>query len=323
MVFDFQDVENIVECLKSKDVFRDLSTMKVRISLHGKGSKRDFFMAVRWSRSDYEKNQISVPLVTCGEKAVKCTSPHRDPLFKMWFIFVFGISLEDIKKYKMIKFHIEFSDEPETCALLSAQHESLYAFSKLHGDVSLILKPREGSLYNPALKKRKLSNVKNKNKSDSNSNSLDDDDDLKHVLKFSANILCSASKVFERMLTVEMKEKTDKVIEIEAQNEKDVNDMLYFMCTDRLRSDSNALAVIELAHYYQMDRLFSRCIRRLFDTVPIASFVSTICIFDKYEISHKYESLIEFGKKWIEDLRKQNNFDKLPHSVRCMISAKK
>ena len=296
VVFDFQDVENIDEWFRSKDAGRDLSTMKVRISLIGNKNKWDFCISIGWSESDYGENQISVPLVTCGEKVVECTPPgppEYDVGNKVWFITVFDITYEDIEKYKTIKIQIEYSDEPESCALLSAQHESLYEFSKLHGDVSLIIKQKEGSLYTPALKKRKLNNAqnKNKNKSNSNSNSLADDDlkndglDNKHVLKFSANVLCAASKVFERMLTVEMKEKKDKVIEIEAQNEEDVDDMLYFMCTDRLRSDSNALAVIELAHYYQMDRLFSRCVRRLFDTVSVASFVATICIFDKYEIS--------------------------------------
>merc|ERR1712228_32359 len=152
--------------------------------------------------------------------------------------------------------------------------------------------------------------------------SKDDGLENKNGLKFCANILCAASKVFERMLTVDMKEKRDKVIEIEADNQKDVDDMLYFMCTDELKSDCNALGIIELAHYYQMYRLFLRCAKKLNESVSVPTFVKIICVFDKYEISAGYDSLIEFGKIHIEELKKQKDFDKLHHSVRCMVAAK-
>ena len=109
-------------------------------------------------------------------------------------------------------------------------------------------------------------------------------------IRMSSCVLRASSKVFEQMLTIDMKEKAEKRIEIRARSVKDVEDMMYFLCTDRLRADANALGVIRLAHCYEARRLFLRCVNRIIDTVSIDTFVETVEVFNKYEIAHGFPS---------------------------------
>merc|ERR1712087_770171 len=100
----------------------------------------------------------------------------------------------------------------------------------------------------------------------------------------SSILLRSASKVFDRMLStriVSWRERKDKEIRICAKSAEDVKNMLYFMSCNRLPRDANALNVIQLAHYYEMDRLFWECVELMVDQVSIENFVDTVTMFNK------------------------------------------
>eukprot|EP01084_Bolivina_argentea_P024465 45575_1 len=119
-----------------------------------------------------------------------------------------------------------------------------------------------------------------------------------------------------------MREKQEKRIAIHANSVQDVDDLLYFMCTNQLRYNCDPLHLVQLAHYYEMDRLFSECIRKLRETVSINNFVEIVKIFDKYEVTNGYESLIEFGKNNLTKLQKMNSFQQLSHCFRFMLCKK-
>merc|ERR1712130_205957 len=111
-----------------------------------------------------------------------------------------------------------------------------------------------------------------------------------------------------------MVESQQKRIVVHAKSVKDVNDLLYFMSTDVLKQDCNVFGVIELAHFYQMDRLIWKCVNRLVQDVTVKNFGSTINVFNKHEISEGYETLVKFGKENVDELKKENNFLQLSHS---------
>merc|ERR1712045_260455 len=100
-----------------------------------------------------------------------------------------------------------------------------------------------------------------------------------------------------------MMEKRTKSIKVQAEALKDVDDLVYYMCTDTLREDANAKGLIQLAHYFQMKRLFGECADILIDDLSLDTFVETANIFSKYEIEEKGQRVIDFGKRHIEKLQ--------------------
>jgi len=105
-----------------------------------------------------------------------------------------------------------------------------------------------------------------------------------YMIRTSSCVLRASSKVFDQMLTIDMKEKAEKRIEIQANSIKDVEDMLYFFCTDRLRTYADAVAIIRLAHCYDARRLFRRCIQRIIKTVTFHNFTAAVDVFKRYGI---------------------------------------
>ena len=218
---------------------------------------------------------------------------------------------------------------PERTKLICLATQKLinfHASSRKNGDITLVVKVNKdedgedsnSDLYAPPSKKQK----RNPNE---NENSHSDDESEKDMhndeLKMSSIILKASSPVFDGMLSSKnnMLEQQQKRIIVHAKSAKDVEDMLYFMSTDELRDDCNALNVIQLAQFYQMDRLLWKCINKLLKEVTVKSFVDTISIFDKHEISEGYQALVDFAKKNIAALQKEPNFLQLSHSFRCGI----
>lgn len=113
-----------------------------------------------------------------------------------------------------------------------------------------------------------------------------------------------------------MLEQQQKRIVVHAKSVKDVEDLLYFMCTDELKEDSDAMNMIHLAQFYQMDGLILKCADRMIKDVTVKNIVVTINVFDRYEISEGYQALVHFAKTNIEELKKENNFLLLSHSFR-------
>eukprot|EP01083_Nonionella_stella_P185180 674480_1 len=233
------------------------------------------------------------------------------------------------------------------------QTEKMYELSEMHGDVTLIIKlPRNNDLnsnnylYSPSKKKRKLnipyqcsvcnkesqsehglkihqSNKKDeahkryKNNNDDVETGLDCDGD--HEIKVSSLILRSASKVFDRMLDTDMREKEEKRIEIEAQSVDDIKALIYFMATNVLKDDCNPWNIIVLAHYYEMNRLVEQCVDGIIKKINVQNFAQTINVFDKFRIGKGYPKLIQFAKQNFDDLKSAPGFDTIPYSFTCCI----
>eukprot|EP01083_Nonionella_stella_P173776 600492_1 len=230
----------------------------------------------------------------------------------------------ELLQHPQLQFHIQLiSDRHPSFAkkqikqTFTQQHEKMHQLSEIDGDVILEVKliPQNDSndLYCPPKKRRKLNDNKN-------TNSVEIVQGLGcHEIKYSSIILRSASKVFDRMLSTDMKEKQEKRIEIEAKSLDDVKDLTHFMSTNTLRDGSNALNMIELAHYYQMERLFRECVCRLVQNVSITNFVATIQVFDRYQVDEGYDKLVQFAKDNAQDLQNTDDFDKLHHSFQYII----
>merc|ERR1712154_607992 len=70
---------------------------------------------------------------------------------------------------------------------------------------------------------------------------LDSDDQKEksiEEIKVSSAILRSASPVFDQMMQSEMMEKQLRRITVHAHSVKDVDDLIYYICTDVLREDA-------------------------------------------------------------------------------------
>merc|ERR1712129_475690 len=95
-------------------------------------------------------------------------------------------------------------------------------------------------------------------------------------VKVSGITLRSSSPVFEQMLTVNMQEQQQKRVVIHARSANDVEDMVYFMCTDKLKEDANVLSLVRLAHCYQVDGLFWKCVEKMVEKVSVDTFAETV-----------------------------------------------
>merc|ERR1712154_681903 len=101
----------------------------------------------------------------------------------------------------------------------------------------------------PPNKKRRLNGNKSNNHNNKdegkNEENDDEDDDIEilsgNEIKASSILLQSASPVFNNILSNDMREKQEKTIKVHAKTVKDVDDMIYFMATNQLRQDSNAM----------------------------------------------------------------------------------
>eukprot|EP01083_Nonionella_stella_P096295 270638_1 len=196
---------------------------------------------------------------------------------------------------------------------IQQQQEKMHQLSELHGDVTLIIKQPQNLSTSPMRKRRKLDN---NNNSSNNNDGVDSDD---NEIKVSSVILRSASEVFDRMLANNMMEHQKRIIEIEAHCLDDARAFVYFMSTNKLRGDANALNIIHLAHYYQMDRLFDACATRLIKNLSVVNFVDTIHTFDKFEITHRYDVLMDFAKKHAKELKTLGSFERLSHTFKCAV----
>ena len=187
------------------------------------------------------------------------------------------------------------------------QVESLYSLSKCNGDLTLIIVPLNGEnkgSQRPTNKKHFDINSKDASKMKYSS------------MKVLSVVLMAASPVFKNVLGNVKGEGNPERIQIVAPGEKDVDDLYYFMCTNKLRLDTNAMNMIQMAHYFQMKRLFEMTVQKLIKDVTIDNFVQTVKLFDEYHIVSGYHKLVDFGLTQINVLRKRPDFDDLPHSFK-------
>eukprot|EP01083_Nonionella_stella_P033597 91941_1 len=190
----------------------------------------------------------------------------------------------------------------------------MYKLSRDNGDITLSITTKDNhqhsddTLYVPPSKKQK---IEHDTKTNDTSNT--------HTMKCSSIILQSGSRVFNRMLKNHMLENKEKKITIFAQSVQDVDDMIYFMATNTLRQTANVMNIIDLAHFYGMERLEMACLNRMLKQLSVATFVDVVTIFDRFGIKHGYNTLVKFGKKNLNQIRGASNFSDLSHSFKCIV----
>ncbi len=94
-------------------------------------------------------------------------------------------------------------------------------------------------------------------------------------------------------------------------DKQDVDDMYYYICTDKLRNKVNAIRLIKLAHLYDLSSLFSACANRIFTELSVDNFIESANAFNRYGIENHYVELTEFGKQNLIEIQKQENFQDL------------
>ena len=92
--------------------------------------------------------------------------------------------------------------------------------------------------------------------------------------------------------------------------------MIYYITTNKLRRNCNALNLVRLAHCYKLDRLYWKCITRLLQDLNVDNFVITLNCFNKFEIKRGYGILCDFAKENVDKLKKRDDFNKLSHEFK-------
>merc|ERR1712083_324732 len=103
-----------------------------------------------------------------------------------------------------------------------------------------------------------------------------------HEIKINSSALMSASDVFAQMLQSNMVEQTQKRIEITAKSVKDVEDLTFYINTNKLHRRANPRTLAPLAHLYQIHDLFWRCINMMVNQLDVENIVEVFQIFNKY-----------------------------------------
>eukprot|EP01083_Nonionella_stella_P056660 149076_1 len=305
---------------------------------NGNASAKPNFCSVfmRVSASDTDQRQLMFSVQCCKSPRLRATTNFKtvtyNSKYSRGFINAFPI---DVIKSSKLSFIVTLNHDPlfvwqKPSRSMQGHLVNLYRLAKHTGDITLIVKDARAlnqddsesyDLYVPSKKKQKTNH--NNNNNNNNNGAPIRADGIICKIKASSLILRSASNVFERMLDPKnnMKEYREKKIVVYAHKQQDVHDMLYFMCTNELTEDSDALQLIHLAHLYELDRLFWICVNRLVKNVTVDNFVTTLHTFDRFEISKGYTTLITFAKDNIGQLKNAKDYLLLSHAFRCGILA--
>ena len=68
-----------------------------------------------------------------------------------------------------------------------------------------------------------------------------------------------------------------------------------------------------------MKELFWKCAEEISKSETVDNFVDTVGTLNKYDIEQGFPSVVAFGKKHIEELKKRDDFSKLSCAFRRMI----
>eukprot|EP01084_Bolivina_argentea_P260954 440842_1 len=207
------DLSNIIEQLddyeKGDFISCDfnIDDLKARITVYPKGDTKAepgfCSIYVGMTSSTLDDKRLVWCDMRCGEKTT------RDTQYELVGILTGegrgwpnAFTIDTIKRHKQIKISIELNHNTSAKSVKLAlfdQQKQIYKFCKLNGDITLIVtlnKNDNNSYSSPPHKKRKL-NVKH-----------NDNGDLE--IKMSSIILRSTSKVFDRILSTNMREKQEK-----------------------------------------------------------------------------------------------------------------
>merc|ERR1712087_577712 len=140
-------------------------------------------------------------------------------------------------------------------------------------------------------------------------------------LKTSSLVLRSASPYFARMMSNNMKEANEMVMDIYAEKVQDVKSVLFFLFTNKFRV-SESRRVMRLAHLFQIKTLFECCREEMIKSVTVENFVETVEVMLRYEIQDGMKILISFGQDNLDGVKSQTlgkGYAELPFSFRFML----
>lgn len=145
-------------------------------------------------------------------------------------------------------------------------------------------------------------------------------------MKTYSSVLRSASPHFESLLASNMRESTEMVMDIYAESVVDVENMIFFLYTNRLmksdRAQGRALPLIRLAHLFELKALFDCCREQILEKVNINNFVESVKVFNRYEIDDGLDRLISYGKRRLNRLKKLDSYEQLPFIFRRQVLEK-
>eukprot|EP01084_Bolivina_argentea_P088817 160351_1 len=346
-------MENIETYSKNQEVICDLWTLdnlQFKITIYPQAVTDDvedaisiYLQVVGGTEKEHKFHKVQFTMKCADKSRGFIRSIEKFKAGRGWQSAIKHVKAEE---NPIIHFNIKLYHYPLFTKLPSQSFEKklekVHLLSQTHGDITLIVKLNhldENKLDNfePPSKKRKLNetfqcNVCDKtfggqtalrshqaNKKDEAHRNFKNNTNNPIEIKTSSIILRASSNVFDRILSVNMREKEENKIAVYAKSVKDVKDLLYFMTTNKLKSDGNALNIIELAHYYEMDGLFWKCVNKMLNNISIDNFARTINTFDKYEIKKGYSVLVDFAKKNKDELEDADDFDTIPHSFKCAV----
>lgn len=201
------------------------------------------------------------------------------------------------------------------------QLEAMYRFSNNAFNVKLVVQNDKADADGSVEPPRKRRRLNGSGSAESAQDELDSENEPRGEITVSSAILQSASPVFAQMLSADMKESREKEIVVHAQSLKDVQDLVRFMFTNKLKADANLLELMPLAHLYQMDRLFWACVDKLVKGLSLETYVRTVKTFNRYQVKQEqgFKLVADFGRSNLEALRKRDDFDDLPHMFKCFV----
>eukprot|EP01083_Nonionella_stella_P294022 999750_1 len=229
------------------------------------------------------------------------------------------IKLDDIQSHSKLVITIQIEVNPESkkeSEIKSNSMKAIHEYSMKHGDITIVVNGvTDEPIHEPPTKKRKIHEKQG----------LDSDDTSRsqtRTIQAISGVLKAESPVFAAMLENDMKEKDTRTIHISANSFKDVQDMLYFVTTRKLRESADLISLMDLAQLYQMERLQNVCREGMLKSLDddLSDIVRIVLCFDKYRITKGYDFLIELARDNVDDII---DFDQLSHSFQYFICNKK
>eukprot|EP01083_Nonionella_stella_P108583 315937_1 len=283
-------------------------------------------MFIRFDADLTDKRQINLNYLKAshinGDSSTSSAS-HDASTYKIGWGWNDFFKLDDIKPDSYVSLTIQIEVNPPTKEDKKMENtesnsmEALHEYSMKHGDITIaVSEANEEEIREPPRKKRKI---------DAQHGLDDDDDDISatKTIKAISGVLKSESPVFAAMLENDMKEKETKTIHVSAKSYEDVQDMLHFLTTKKLRKGADVISLMDLAQLYQMESIQNICWTRMFTSLNDDNFVQTVCCFDKYRIKKGYDLLIEYAKRNSKNIEELDDFDQLSHSFQYLVCNKK
>ena len=254
--------------------------------------------------------------VSCAVKlvGVKNTREVREITMDKAYYGVTVWSMEGFRYQSSISIDIQITEphqEMEECpmSLFLQQKIKMYKDGLIDGDMELMVHSKDKEIESES------NNNKRRRIVEEEDGETGIDDGSERIKTFSC-VLKSVSPVFESMLSHQMKERTNKVMEIHGATAKDVDDMIYYIICCDLRRDANPRALIRMAHLYELKGLFAACSKRIVSDLEVDNFVESVQVFTRFNIEEGFNELVEFGKLNLKELKDEESFRELPFLFR-------